>query len=142
LKRAKKTGRWLSVIPSHVGDTIESSTEFRDTLKLRYASILSNLPTSCDGCGESKKFDVNHALDCKKAGLVTARHDNIRDELRDLLAHVLSPSRIRCEPMINPAPMRANGTKAYVPSAPSFSDILNADGGDLLIRGFREGYHY
>jgi len=84
-------------MPSHVGETILSSTEFRDALMLRYARIPSNLPTSCDGCGESKKFEVNHALDCEKGGLVTARHDELRDELRDLLAHVFSPSRIRCE---------------------------------------------
>jgi len=58
----------------------------------------------------------------------------------NLLTHVFSPSRIRCEPMINPAPMRANGTKTYVPSASSSSDFLNADLGDLLIRGcFWEG---
>jgi len=106
---------------------------------LHYACVPSNLPTSCDGCGESKKFDVNHALDCKKGGLVTVRHDEICDELRDLLAHVFSPSRIRCEPMINPAPMRANGTKTHVPSAFFSSNFINADRGDLLIRDFREG---
>jgi len=139
LKRAKKTGRWLSVMPSHVGGTILSSTEFRDDLMLRYARVPSNLPTSCDGCGESEKFDVNHALECKKGGLVTARHDEIRDELRDLLAHVLSPSRIPCKPMINPAPMRANGIKTHVPSASYSSGFLNADCGDLLVRGFWEG---
>jgi len=55
------------------------------------------------------------------AGLVTARHDETRDELRDLIEIVFSPSRIRCEPMINPAPMRANGTKTHVPSASSLS---------------------
>jgi len=76
---------------------------------------------ACDGCGESKKFDMNHYLDRKKGGLVTAQHDEIRDELRDLLAHVFSPSRIRCEPMTNPAPMRADGTKTHVPSASSSS---------------------
>ena len=91
----------------------------------------SNLPTSCDGCGESKKFDVNHALDCKKGRLVTARHDEIRDELRYLLAHVFSPSLIRCEPMINPAPIRANGTKTQMLSASSSSDFLNVS--DLLV---------
>ena len=41
--------------------------------------------------------------------------------------------------MINPAPMRANGTKTHVPSASSSSDFLNANRGDLLIRGFWEG---
>jgi len=78
-----------------------------------------------------------YAQNCvKKGGLDTARHDEIRDELRDLLAHVFTPSRIRCESMINPAPMRANGTKTHVPSASSSSDFLNADRGDILIRGF------
>ena len=109
-----------------------------NALMLRYARVPSNLPTSCDGCGESKKFDVNHALDCEKGGLATVRLDEIRDELRDLLAHVFSPSRIRCEPMINPALMRANGTKTHVPSASSSSDFLNADRGDLLARSFWE----
>ena len=82
---------------------------------------------------------MNHALDCKKVGLVAARHDEIRDELRDLQAHVFSPSRIRCKPMIDPVPMRANGTITHVPSTSSSSAFLNADRSDLLIRGFWEG---
>jgi len=41
--------------------------------------------------------------------------------------------------MINPAPMRANGTKMHVPSASSSSDFLNTDRGDLLNRDFWEG---
>ena len=41
--------------------------------------------------------------------------------------------------MINLAPMRANGTKTHVSGASSSSDFLNADRGDLLIRGFWEG---
>jgi len=52
---------------------------------------------------------------------------------------VFSPSRIRCDPIINPAPMRTNGTKTHVPSASSSSDFLNTDCSDLLIRGFWEG---
>jgi len=125
-------------MPSHVSGTILSSTKFCDALMLRYARVTSNLPTSCDGCGESKKFDVNHALDCKKCGLVTTRHDEIRDELRDLLAHVFSPSRMRCEPIINHAPMRANGTKTNMRSDFSSSDFANANRGHLLVRGVWE----
>jgi len=34
MKRAKKTGHWLSVMPSHVGGIILSSTEFHDALTL------------------------------------------------------------------------------------------------------------
>jgi len=41
--------------------------------------------------------------------------------------------------MINPVPMRANGTKTHVPSPSSSSDFLNAERGGLLIRGFCEG---
>ena len=114
-------------MPSYVCGTILSSTEFCDVLMLRYAHIPSNLPTSCDGCGESKKFHVNHNLDCKKGELVTARHNEIRDELRDLLAHVFSLSRIRCEPKINPAPMRANVTETHVPGAVEGTTFLTLE---------------
>ena len=48
------------------GGTILSLTEFRDALVLRYARVTSYLPTSCEGYSESKKFDVDHALDCKR----------------------------------------------------------------------------
>jgi len=102
---------------------------------LRYVRVPSNIPTCCDGCGDRR----NQALDYKKGGLVTARYDEIRDEVRVLLAYVSIPSHIRCEPMINLAPMRANGTKTHVSGASSSSDFLNADRGDLLIRGFWEG---
>jgi len=90
----------------------------------RCARIPSKLITSCGGCAESKIFDVNHALDCKRGGLVSARHDEIGDKPRDLLARVFSLSRIRCETMVNSAPMRANGTKMYAASNSSLSDFL------------------
>ena len=71
--------------------------------------------------------------------MFTARHDAIRDVRRDLLAYMFSPSRIRCESMMSPVLMRANDTKMHIISALSSSDFLNADRGDLLIRGFWEG---
>jgi len=117
---------------------IHTFTRQRNNSIFDRVSRYVHLRTYQHGCGKSKKIDVSHALDCKKGGSDTDRHDEIRDELRDLLAHVFSPSRIRCEPMINPVLMRANCTKAYVPSTFSSPDFLNADRGDLLIR-FWEG---
>ena len=42
------------------------------------------LPASCDGCGGD--FSLTHALDCRKGGLVTQRHNEVRDALGDLAA--------------------------------------------------------
>ena len=54
-----------------------SSTQFRDALALRYGRTPTNLSTHCDADGE--EFTVCHALNCKKGGLVTLRHNELRD---------------------------------------------------------------
>ena len=42
------------------------------------------MSSQCDGCGAP--FSLTHALDCRKGGLVTQRHNEIRDALGDLAA--------------------------------------------------------
>ena len=42
------------------------------------------MPSHCDGCGST--FYLSHALDCHKVGLVTQRHNKVRDALGDLAA--------------------------------------------------------
>ena len=56
--------------------------EWRNALFLRYGLKPPDLPTHCDGC--QAKFSISHTLDCKKGGLVTARHNEIRDGVEDL----------------------------------------------------------
>jgi len=75
--------------------------------------------------GVSKKFDMNYTLNCKRVD--SSLHDVIRDELRDLLAHIFCPFHSRCENMINPSPMYANCTWKRHPCTSWSSDFLNTD---------------
>uniref|UniRef100_A0A1X7T7L5 Uncharacterized protein n=1 Tax=Amphimedon queenslandica TaxID=400682 RepID=A0A1X7T7L5_AMPQE len=90
---------WLNVLPT-VWDNFDlSPNEFRDALCLRYAKPLLNLPHSCDGC--CSPFTTSHALDCKKGGLVTLRHNEIRDVLHDVSS--MAWSQVIKEPIVREA---------------------------------------
>ena len=59
-----------------------SPSEFHDALTIRYHQPLSKLPADCDGCGA--EFILQHALDCRKGGLIIQRHNEVSDALGDL----------------------------------------------------------
>ncbi len=98
LGRMKETGAWLTVIPDRFGGTVLSLQEWHDNLSLRYGKTPKGLPRSCDGCGAG--FTVEHGLNCKKGGLVTIRHDDVRDEWAHLCGLALTSSRVTTEPLI------------------------------------------
>ena len=50
--------------------------EFRDALALRYNKYVPDLPSGCS-CGNPS--NPSHTMDCKKGGIVQARHDNLRN---------------------------------------------------------------
>ena len=75
---------WLTDIPSQRDHYNLTSVEFRDALCLRYSKPLLQMPPTCDGCRSD--FTVTRSLDCKKGGLVTQRHNEVRDILHDLPA--------------------------------------------------------
>ena len=85
-------------------------------MALRYGLPLTNLPVKCDGCGED--FHVQHALICKKGGLITQRNNEVRDLLGDLSC--LAGTYTQKEPVIRE---HSENQK-----------VLRAD---LLIRGVR-----
>ena len=145
-ERGKKTGGWLSIIPDIVNGMSLSKGAFRDSLRMRYGLELLNMPKKCDGCGA--KFSVEHALGCKKGGLVTVRHNEVRDELAYLATLATSSSRVRDEPLIQIChSTRSTGlpgaarTQQSTP-APT-PNTVHVDGhwfdrGDLLIHGLYE----
>jgi hypothetical protein len=139
LERAKVTGQFLSVIPSQTNGTVLSAAEFRDAILIRYSRQPSDLQKHCDGCG--KAFDVNHALTCKRGGLIIVRHDEIRDELCDIASKALIPSKVRDEPKIHPG-HTSRGQEQQEAEQPVATKLNktdpNEDRGDILIRGLWE----
>ena len=99
-------------MPLEVNGTGLSAQEFRDALLLRYGTTPPDLPHRCDGCGAC--FSVEHALQCKKGGLVTARHNELRDELGSLAAMAFTPKAVCNEPMIHTGYV-AEGIKVLSP---------------------------
>ena len=57
------------------------------------------MPATCDGCGAA--FSYEHALDCTKGGLITRRHNEVRDTLGDM-SSIVYKDIIR-EPVIQEA---------------------------------------
>ena len=66
-------------------------------IRIRYGWILTKLPAYCE-CSE--KFDLRHALSCKKGGFVSLRHNFVRDITSSLLSEVCKD--VRVEPQLQP----------------------------------------
>ena len=93
----KGASSWLSVLPLQDYDFTLNKGEFRDAINLRYAKPLRGLPSKCP-CGQ--KYDVTHALNCKKGGFVTQRHNAVRDYEADLLKKIVND--VEVEPPLQP----------------------------------------
>ena len=99
-RRAKENGQkgvsnWLTSLPLKDYEFDLTKQEFRDAIRMRYGWALDRLPTSCV-CGS--RFDVPHALSCKRGGFVTLRHNEVRNITANLLSEVCTDVKI--EPML------------------------------------------
>ena len=99
LDRIGQCGIWLSIPPNKLSGTCLSFDEFMDALRMRYGLKPLGLCNVCDACNST--FTVAHALSCKKGGLVSIRHNDVRDEAGALASHALQASKVTYEPMIN-----------------------------------------
>ena len=98
IRRAGKTGNWLSVHPREHNGKELAAVEWRDSLAIRFGNTPKDLQKICDGCGQDNSF--THEMDCKKGGLVIMHHNEIIDELCFLAEAALTPSAVHDEPLI------------------------------------------
>ena len=72
--------------------------EWSDALFLRYGLELPDLPTYCGSC--NSKFTICHAPNCKRGGLITARHNELRDGVAGLSGKAFTPTHMHDDPRI------------------------------------------
>ena len=65
---------------------------------MRYVINPPDLPSHCYGCGSA--FSICDTLDCKKGGLVTDCHNELRDKVADLAGKAFIPAYVREDPNI------------------------------------------
>jgi hypothetical protein len=127
IKRSASTGAWLTTLPNLLNGSDLSADEFRDGVRLCLGLKPTSLPPRCDGCGEH--FTIEHAMSCRKGGLILHRHNDLVSTWGQLCGQALTPSTVSDEPLILPSrDMPVEGTARTIPS-PELR-------GDLAVHGF------
>jgi hypothetical protein len=125
--RSASTGAWLTTMPSLLNGSDLSAEEFRDGVRLRVGLTPTAIPPRCDGCGE--KFTTEHAMSCKKGGLILHRHNDLVATWGHLCGQALTPSTVSDEPLIQTSrAVQVAGSNRTEPS-PELR-------GDLAVHGF------
>ena len=91
LNQEHGSSSWLTTLPLSEEGYDLTKQLFWDLIRIRYGWTLTKLPAYCE-CG--KKFDLQHALSCKKGGFVSLRHNFVRDITSSLLSEVCKDVRV------------------------------------------------
>ena len=81
----KGASNWLNAIPIKSQGYALDKQSFRDAICTRYGIPLNKMPSHCV-CGSP--YSVEHALNCKKGGFISTRHNEVRRITADLLKEI------------------------------------------------------
>ena len=73
-----KTGAWISIQPTLINGLSLSKDKWRNAIRRRYGLELLELPKCYNNCGAEST--IEHALACKKDGLVAGQHNEVKAE--------------------------------------------------------------
>ena len=125
--RSSATGAWLTTMPSLLNGSDLSADEFRDGARIRIGLTPNALPPHCDGCGS--RFSTEHAMSCRKGGLILHRHNDLVATWGQLCGQAHTPSSVSDEPLIQSSrDVQAAGLARTEP-APELR-------GDIAVHGF------
>jgi hypothetical protein len=127
ITRSADTGAWLTTLPTLLNGSDLSADEFRDGARLRLGLTPTALPPQCDGCGE--RFTTDHAMSCRKGGLIIHRHNDLVTTWGQLCGQALTPSTVTDEPLIQPSRDTPMAETTQTVPAPELR-------GDLAVHGF------
>ena len=127
---------WISVLSSTVNGLELGDQELRDSIFLQYSIEPLYLFRHCNDCGA--RFIIRHSLDCKKGGLVTSCHNELRDVIADLDIKSLTPTHMCNNLLINPGRnvhiWKVLKTKANTSNNPPGMVVDSEQKGGLLIQ--------
>ena len=95
LATQKGASNWLTVLLIRDMNFDLNKSEFRDAVKLRYDWEVPDMPSVCV-CGD--RFNVDHAMICKRGGFVIQHHNEVRDLEAEMLRMVCNG--VETEPLL------------------------------------------
>ena len=109
----KGVSTWLTCDPSWLNGSVLNKSDFRDALCIRYGYPLDGLPLHCV-CGGS--MTTSHALTCPSGGYSSARHNEVRYIICNVLREVLTD--VETEPRLLPLDGEAEFTLRTANTSP------------------------
>ena len=122
LNQKHGSSSWLTTLPLPEEGYDLTKQLFWDLIRILYGWKLTKPPVYCE-CGE--KFDLQHALPCKKGGFVSLRHNFVRDITSSLLSEVCKD--VRVEPQL-----QTLTGESFAPSTATGNEVRL----DVCARGF------